>query len=110
MSNAGAKVRALRDERRMTQEQLSQESGIARDKIAKIETGERKISATEVPFLADALGVSVKSLMAAAGDGAMYRLPEPTSPHAQDAMAWFEKYAERSSALRVLEREIGFDR
>ena len=109
MSNAGAKVRALRDERRMTQEQLSQESGIARDKIAKIETGERKISATEVPFLADALGVSVKSLMAA-NDGALYRLPEPTSPHAQNAMAWFEKYAERSGALRVLEREVGFDR
>lgn len=109
MSSIGERVRDLRAARRMTQEQLSQESGISRDKIAKIEIGERKVDATEALFLADALGVSVKSLTPDRG-GALYRMPEPKSPQAQRAMKWFEEYAEQSAALRVLEQKFGFDR
>lgn len=110
MLDIAARVRTLRAERNMTQEDLSRESGIERDKIAKIEVGDRKVGATELAFLADALGVSMKSLLVDSEPAVMYRKAEPKSAEAQRAMAWFEQYTERSSALRVMEQEFGWGR
>src|SRR5687768_13656637 len=100
MANIGARLRALRTERGMTQEQVARESGLERDQIGKIEIGERNVSATELAFLADALNVPMESLLADNEPAVMYRKAEPKSPDAQRAMAWFAQYAQRTAALR----------
>lgn len=53
----GLRLRVLRAERQVTQEQLAERSGIARQVIGAIERAERDVGISHVWLLADALGV-----------------------------------------------------
>lgn len=62
-SSVGLRVKTLRDERRMSQEQLSRSIGFKdRQTLAAIEAGERRIAPDELATAARALGVTVDVL------------------------------------------------
>lgn len=64
MSNLyGERVRALRREIGLTQQELAAQAGLSRDKLSKIETGARRFSSTELIDLAAALHVSPEALL-----------------------------------------------
>ncbi|RJY09319.1 helix-turn-helix domain-containing protein [Aurantiacibacter aquimixticola] len=63
----GDAIRAARYEIGMSQEALADASGIDRSHMGKIERGERNVSVLNVARVADALNVSIASLMASAG-------------------------------------------
>lgn len=63
----GAAIRAARLERGLSQEALADASGIDRSHMGKIERGERNVSMLKVVRVADALDVTIASLMASAG-------------------------------------------
>ena len=59
----GAKVRALRGARGLSQEELARKAGLHRTYVGGIERGERNISLINIEKLAMALGVSLESLL-----------------------------------------------
>ena len=59
----GARVRALRVARGLSQEELAQNAGLHRTYVGGIERGERNISLVNIKKLAAALGVTLDSLM-----------------------------------------------
>ena len=63
MSEEIERLKSLREERGWTQDQLSSRSGISRIKISRIETGDRRMTATDAAFLAEALGVRADDLI-----------------------------------------------
>lgn len=63
----GAAIRAVRLERRLSQEALADAAGVDRSHMGKIERGERNVSVLNVARVAEALNVSIASLMASAG-------------------------------------------
>jgi transcriptional regulator with XRE-family HTH domain len=58
----GTRVRALRQERNLSQEELAHLAGVDRTYVGGIERGERNLSLLNVKRLADALGLSPKDL------------------------------------------------
>lgn len=58
----GARVRALRDERGLTQIDLALVSGMDRSQLAAIETGRRNVTLANLARLARALGVTLSQL------------------------------------------------
>lgn len=63
----GVAIRAARKDCDLSQEALADAAGIDRSHMGKIERGERNVSVLNVARVADALGVSITSLMASAG-------------------------------------------
>lgn len=62
----GTRIRALRAERRMTQEELAEKSGVSRITISKLENGKTDNMSTFTALaLASALKVSVAVLLCA---------------------------------------------
>jgi len=59
----GRALQEVRDQRGLTQEALSLETGVHRNYIGGIERGERSPSVVAVVKLADALGVSLSDLV-----------------------------------------------
>jgi len=87
----------------LTQEELAQKTGIDRDKLAKIETGDRKVQATEAMTLANALGMAPEALLRE--PCVRYRLNR-AKPANQEAIRWFERRVESSLfARRTVDRE-----
>jgi transcriptional regulator with XRE-family HTH domain len=58
----GKKIKILRLEKGMSQEQLAHKANLDRTYIPSIEKGERNVSITVIEKLAIALGVSLKDL------------------------------------------------
>lgn len=97
---AGASLRALRDAKGWTQQDLSDASGIDRDKIAKIETGARRVSGTDALYLADALGVATDELLGRITSVTRYRREASGSDTEDERLAaWFDDYIEDSLFL-----------
>ena len=67
LRNLGDAIRAARKEVGLSQEALADAAGLDRSHMGKIERGERNVSVLNVVRVAQALGVSVTSLMADAG-------------------------------------------
>ena len=61
-SEIGARIRELREERGLSQEQLAKEIGLSRPVVTKIEGGKKAISSLELRQIADVLGVSTDAL------------------------------------------------
>ncbi len=55
----GKRIRALRDAKHLTQEQLAEKIGISRQKYARIEGGTNNITLEELLRIAEVLGVTV---------------------------------------------------
>lgn len=62
-SQVGARVAAARKRRNLTGTQLGAMVGLRKDQISKIESGRRRLDVSELPRIAGALGVSVRSLL-----------------------------------------------
>ena len=62
LSEFGARVRALRMDRGLSQEQLAHSAGLHRAVVGFIERGEREVGISKVWLLADALDVDVRDL------------------------------------------------
>ena len=59
----GYKVKEIREEKRMTQEELAKASGVSRTTIVAIESGEAKnVLASTLIKLAEAMGVTVSDI------------------------------------------------
>ena len=67
LAKLGSAIRAARKECGLSQEALADASGVDRSHMGKIERGERNVSVLNVARVADALGVTIASLMASAG-------------------------------------------
>ncbi len=59
----GTRVRELRDARRITQERLSELSGIGREHISRIENGHREAGLEVISKLAKSLGITIAEMM-----------------------------------------------
>jgi transcriptional regulator with XRE-family HTH domain len=57
------RLKALRERRGLTQEQLSEKSGIGRSHLARLETGKQDPTLSTLEKLAKALGVKVARLL-----------------------------------------------
>ena len=60
--NLGTRVRALREKRRRSQEDLAHESGLARSFTGAIERGEKDLRLTTLVKLANTFGITVAQL------------------------------------------------
>ncbi len=58
----GGRVRALRHQKNLSQEELAEQAGIDRTYVGGVERGERNVSLLNVKRLADALGIDPKDL------------------------------------------------
>ena len=59
----GTKIKKIRGEKHMSQEELAFESGLHRTYISDIERGSRNVSIKNIERIAKALDVSLKKLM-----------------------------------------------
>ncbi len=59
----GERLRRLRKERLLTQQELSRMTGVAQDSISQLETSKREAQPGTIRKLAEALGVEPKELM-----------------------------------------------
>ncbi len=65
VSRLGEKIRALREKKKMSQEELAEKSGISRQTISGIESGKAlSVTTSTLEAIAKALGVSVKIFFA----------------------------------------------
>ena len=60
----GRRMRALREERGLSQEALADLAGIHRTYVGSVERGERNVALDNINAIADALGVSPARLVA----------------------------------------------
>jgi transcriptional regulator with XRE-family HTH domain len=59
----GERVRELRLEQKLSQEELAERAGLHRTYIGMIERAEKNITLTNIEKIANALGVAIKDLM-----------------------------------------------
>jgi transcriptional regulator with XRE-family HTH domain len=71
------RIRELRRERGLTQEELCERAGISVDAISRIESGNRTPSLVTIERIADALGVSPAALFEGAPPAPARPQPEP---------------------------------
>ncbi len=62
-AQVGARVAAARKSLGMTGTELGEKVGLRKDQISKIESGRRRLDISELPLVAAALGVTVRSLL-----------------------------------------------
>jgi transcriptional regulator with XRE-family HTH domain len=108
------RLKVIRAGQNLTQQQLADRSGIDREKIAKIETGARRMSATDAAYLAQGLGVRADDLIGRPRADVRWRL-EPA--HRRDAeqaelttvARWFEDFVDDASYLERRARRYGVE-
>jgi transcriptional regulator with XRE-family HTH domain len=109
MGDEGARLRDLRNTNDLTQEQLAFQSGIDRDKIAKIEIGARRMSAADAVYLSQALRVRVDDLVGRPAAKAHFRLSDPSrEEEARVVEEWFEEYVRDVFFLERSAKRHGF--
>ncbi len=62
LQRLGRRIQMLRDQRKMTQEQLAKKAGLSRGYLARLETGRHDPSARTLATIAKALRVPIASL------------------------------------------------
>ena len=75
-----ARLRALRTERGLSQEEVAERAGMAASTLSRLESGARRLALDHLAPLAGALGVEVGDLLApAARRSARPRAPAPST-------------------------------
>jgi transcriptional regulator with XRE-family HTH domain len=62
LQRLGRRIQTLRDQRKLTQEELAARAGLSRGYLARLETGRHDPSATTLAAIAKALRVPIASL------------------------------------------------
>lgn len=57
------RVRFLRNKKRLSQMELAELAGLCQSQVSKIEGGNRKVTAEELQKIANALGVTISTLL-----------------------------------------------
>jgi transcriptional regulator with XRE-family HTH domain len=97
MSELGKRIAKERQLWGMTQQELAEAVDLTRDKIAKIETGDRDVSPTELVTFARLFEVAAEDL---AAPRARLRLRvNGQKPATTEAIAWLERCVENSLFL-----------
>jgi transcriptional regulator with XRE-family HTH domain len=118
MSFEGERLKALRSDQGLTQQALADRSGIDREKIAKIEVGSRRMSATDAAYLAHGLGVRADDLVARPRQAVHWRTSEPapgavigtaTSPSIARVGEWFEDFVDDALYLERRAQRYGLE-
>ncbi|MFV2063922.1 MAG: helix-turn-helix domain-containing protein [Chloroflexota bacterium] len=101
MGDFGRRLKRERTVFGMTQADLGDATGMGRDRIAKIETSARKVSAEELVLLAQAFETSVDALLGA-DDTVRYRV-NLDQPATKEAIAWFDRCVANSLFVKGLD-------
>ena len=101
MRSLGDRIRRERVMWGMTQDELSEASGIARDKIAKIETGRRGVDAEELGVFARIFQLTVDALVSEPRAVVYHRI-DASKPEAAEAKAWLDRCIDNSLFVRRL--------
>lgn len=64
INNFGKRIRQLREDQNLTQEELAERTGFHRTYIGMVERGERNISLSNIGVFAEYFGLTVGELMA----------------------------------------------
>lgn len=76
----GSRIRALRQERKMTQQQIADLLGVDRGNVSRYEKGEQLPESARLPRLAEALGVTLAELLAESPFEKLQRAAAVTAP------------------------------
>lgn len=85
----------------MTQEDLAEATGIDRDKIAKIETGQRQVAVEELPLLTRAFELDPSAFVTEPQPLVYHRL-DLGRPETKRAIKWFEQCIDNSLFVRQI--------
>lgn len=69
LQNLGKRIRSMRSERSISQEELAELAGVHRTYVGMIERGEKNVTVLSAAKIATALGVSVSDLFEGYEDG-----------------------------------------
>lgn len=94
MSDIGKRIARERQLWGMTQDELADAVDLTRDKVGKIETGERQVSVPEMLGFARVFELTVEEL--AAPQAHVRRRVNHERAETQQAIAWFERCVENS--------------
>jgi len=118
MSFEGERLKALRSAQALTQQELADRSGIDREKIAKIEIGVRRMSATDAAYLAQGLGTRADDLVSRPRPVVRWRVaeaqpgaapgPAPT-PSVARVGAWFNDFVDDALYLERRAKRYGLE-
>jgi len=75
MATTGDRIREIRDEQRMTQDQLAEKTGISKGFLSDVENSKRNVSSDYLLRIANALGASVDYILR--GDSTTVRSRQP---------------------------------
>ena len=89
--DTGDKIRELRKERGLNQDQLAELASLNRVTIAKYESGRVEPGAQALSRIADALEVSTDVLLGRADEPEPERHEEPMTPQIRIVSGWMEK-------------------
>lgn len=113
MSVEGDRLKARRESRGWTQEQLAERSGVTRDKVAKIETGVRRMTATDAAYLAQAMGMRAHDLVARPRHEVRFRESGQLSTQAREEVAevgaWFAGFVQNALHLEDRAKRYGLE-
>jgi transcriptional regulator with XRE-family HTH domain len=116
MSFEGERLKALRNVQALTQQDLADRSGIDREKISKIETGVRRMSATDAAYLAQGLGTRADDLVSRPRPVVRWRRAEVQpnaapgpSPSVARVGAWFEDFVDDALYLERRAKRYGLE-
>ncbi len=98
------RLRDVRIEKGMTQEELAERSGVHRDTIQKLETGQRAARPATVKKLADALGVEAEKLTREGAEGDMEQTRRAQKVEVE--VRWDTDHGIRGEKLRFRGEEI----
>ena len=91
----GARVKQLRQARRLTQEQLAERAGLSYKFVGEVERGQGNPTLTTLGSLSDALGVALPDLLGVEGEKPM--LTARQASLVRDALASIETLVERAA-------------
>jgi transcriptional regulator with XRE-family HTH domain len=94
----GARVKQLRQARRLTQEQVAERSGLSHKFIGDVERGRGNPTLTTLGSIADALSVSLVDLLVVEAERPLARLSVKQASQVREALASIETLVELAAA------------
>ena len=85
MASVGDRIREIREARRMTQDQLAEQSGISKGFLSDVENDKRNVSSDNLLKIANVLGASLDYLLRGTSSEAVGRGPVTIPPELAQA-------------------------
>lgn len=85
MATVGDRIREIRDARKLTQDQLAEQSGISKGFLSDVENNKRNVSSDNLLRIANVLGASLDYLLRGASSDPVSRGPITIPPELAEA-------------------------